>query len=73
MVVSLAIILPISVAIAHAMRDTWGPRLWFQIHRGANVRPQQGQLHSNTLYHARCMLQPWRASLRGDEAGAVLR
>lgn len=42
MVVSLVFLLPISVAIAHSMRDTWGfgraKPLWFQVHRGANVR-----------------------------------
>lgn len=37
MVVSLVFLASISVAIAHSMRDTWGPRLWFQIHRGLNV------------------------------------
>jgi hypothetical protein len=38
MVVALTIFLPLSVVVAHAMRDTWGSRLWFQIHRSANVR-----------------------------------
>jgi hypothetical protein len=39
MAVVFVVILPVSVVIAHSMRDTWGPRLWFQIHRGMGVRP----------------------------------
>ena len=38
MVVALAILVPLSVGIAHSMRGSWGPRLWFQLHRGMGVR-----------------------------------
>lgn len=35
--VTFVVILPISVVIAHSMRSTWGPNLWFQIHRALGV------------------------------------
>ena len=41
MVVSIVILLPISAAIARTMRGTWGPSLWFQLHRAFGVCAQK--------------------------------
>jgi hypothetical protein len=38
MVVAVAVLLPISAAIARALRGTLGPRLWFEAHRALGVR-----------------------------------
>ena len=66
MVVALAILVPMSVGIAHSMRGSWGPRLWFQLHRAMGVRapPLQRRDHSLDCTSTRNLHLMWRTNAR---------